>query len=371
MRYRYTDEDIKKDIEVLEEMMDKSKNKAYYKKIIDDITTSLNETYLCNIIVNQPNNAAMFDLLDKYYKDKRYYDLLELFGLETRADTARLYKEAMFTEFQQEYYKHEDCMTIVHDFYKNLDSELYDAFLNIYNNRYKTIRFNRDVDPVNGMESDGYCMFVDKLYKNYITVRSEYGINKLISLAHECGHGIFNILNPKAYTLRIDHYSTEIATLFLEQVFSYEVLNALAPFESAYINLENLNDNRVKAYYLGCHDRMIESWKECNNKVDKYFFRSVKDKTKLTREQTLEAMALSICDDGIYLVGYMVSLELFNMYKKDKEKTLYLLKQMEAAKPCDTLIMLDKYMPKYTHIGEEIDSINENMCKQLLKRPNK
>ena len=370
MRYGYTDDDILKNIKLLEEMMNKSKNKAFYKKIIDDLKTSINENYLSNVTITQTLNSTMFDIFDNYYKNGRYYDFIKVFEYEMakQFNTSKLNEIAENYLDKENYYTHDEAFSIVHDFYKKLDKELFDTFLLIYNDRYKTVRFRRDVESVNGMESDGYCIFVDKLLKNYITIHNEVGFNKLLSLTHECGHGIFNILNPKSYTFRVDDYSTEIATMFLEQVFNYEVINNINPFQAAYININKLNDFGICSYYLGCHADMIDAWKKSNNKVDKYYYRNVKDKLNLTREQAKEALCVSILDDGIYTIDYIVSLELFNLYKKDKEKALYILKQIESALPHDTLLLLEKYLPKYIHLGEEIDCINDNMCKQLLKK---
>ena len=60
----------------------------------------------------------------------------------------------------------DDAFGLVHDFFKGTTKKIYDAFLSIYNNRYKTARFlDSHLDCV-----DGYSYFIPYLNKGYIDV---------------------------------------------------------------------------------------------------------------------------------------------------------------------------------------------------------
>lgn len=141
---------------------------------------------------------TLADTTENYYYE-RIYSLIEIFNARnsTHEDELNLIIDnCKDFERNRTYFHHEDALTIVHDFFKNTDSEIFKYFLELYKNRCNLIKFSVDPYFVSN-EVIGNYFFVDIVRKNFIYVEDCVGIDKLVTLAHECGHAIAHLYQPK------------------------------------------------------------------------------------------------------------------------------------------------------------------------------
>lgn len=221
----------------------------------------------------------------------------------------------------------DDAFGLVHDFFKGTTKKIYDAFLSIYNNRYKTARFlDSHLDYV-----DGYSYFIPYLNKGYIDVsnsKQDY-VDGLLTLTHECAHITTAMINPNRYGFESAFFN-EIETIFMELIASdyFEKTMHDKSFSKTSVD-------KLEHYYFAADDvldkkRITEIRLSMGNPPYNEFRDSMNDefyKALLTVEPLR-----NIDIDVKYLFSYIVAVELYEVYRKDKELAFHLL---------DTIIRAD------------------------------
>ena len=373
MRYGWKDKDIIRDIKKLEGLASIEtdiKKRCYYIKTIDYLEATLDEELLSNLPIRSSKNQMMSNIQDnvKYYR--RYYDLVEKFYLACCNSTniiRDLYNETCKIDYKLKYIKHEDTLSMVHDFYKGVDKEFFDCFLKIYNNRYKLIRFSKNSIYMSGIITSGNCVSVGGLDKNYITVSNDRGILKPINLSHECGHGVLNIYNPNLLYNVKDDFSSEIGSIFFELAFNYDIGKNFDSYDSALNNIQELSDRFDIVNSLMMHRVLINIWEKNNYKVDNNFYKIAKYEYNLTKYMVDEALNISITGEGIYVIGFMIALYLLKIYKQDKKSSIELLKDITNYNNYDSYEMINVLMPNVNSFSNEIDDINNTYDSELKK----
>ena len=75
---------------------------------------------------------------------------------------------------------------------------------------------------------------------------------------------------------------------------------------------------------------------------------------------------------GPYIISFGIVLELFNLYKKDREKAMDLYKKIIKHPSLDDeflrLLMIENELPLFEHVGEEAKIINADLASEYSKR---
>ena len=373
MLYNWSNKDILNDIKELEKKLESEKNiekKAYYVKVIDCMNSLLMDDELSKLNIKTLKSNILYDIADAQKCKDRYYKLCEIFHILCYPYVDRrnsLYEEALEFIPNTDTIPDEEIMTLIHDSYYNVDDELYKYFMELYKNRHTSIRFQDEIESLDAHEIDGSCIYVDIIRKNYIQVYDENGVYKLINTAHEVGHAVANLYNSKAVYNRLDDFLAEVPSLFFELVISHDVARNINPFETAYKNLETFSEYYNYASLLSLHNYLVDSWFNNNNKANKEYYRELKSIYKLTRSKVDEALNTSLEIDGPYVIGYMIALELFNIYKQDKKSAIRLLKEMLKDYSNDSYCVIQKLFPYLSNFNKEVEIIENDLQSEVKK----
>lgn len=368
MKYNWSNDDIKNDIKLLKEMLDKEESltkKAKYLEIIDLVNNLLYDEVLSKLNIKTLNSNIMFDMCSSINSNNRYYLLNNLFYNESKDYLDKINYDCNIN-YNYINITNEDVLTIIHDHYKSLDNELYKLFMKLYNNRYKSIKFSDEIESYFSNYSDGYCMYINILDKNYINISDCDGVAKLINTAHEIGHAVSYFYNPSFALNKNDIFLSEIASLFFELIITNDVASIIDSYDASLNNIITLEEYYRYSKLLSLHNNLVNVWLNNNGKVDNKFYQNIKNKYKLTRNIVKESISLRIDIDGVYSIDYMLALSLLNIYKKDKEKAIYILKQIINSSN-DSFYTINKYMPNISNFKEEVNNICQNYSKQLNK----
>ena len=375
MNYGWSYKNIVSDINKLERMAKEEKDikkKCYYLKVIDYLNATIDESTLSNIDFRKTKNQSMCEIMENVKFYKRYYDLIKKLYIKcgnTVSIRNNLHNETynMNYIYKPKYITHDKSLAYVYDFYKDIDKELFDCFSKLYNNRYKLVKFSKNDELLSGLMTSGSSISVGGLDKTYITVSNDKGVLKCINLAHEFGHGILNIYNPNLLYNSKDDFSSEIGSIFFELAFNYDIGKSIDSYDSALNNIQELDDRYDICNNLIIHNALASTWENNNYKTDSNFYKILKSEYDLTRQAVDDSLNTSITSEGLYAIGYMAALYLLNIYKKDKESAIKILKEIVNYNNIDSYELINVLMPNIDIYSYEIDDIHNTYSNELKK----
>jgi len=376
MEYNWDNKDIENDLKklkILTETETNIKKKCYYLKIIDYTKSIIETEKISKIRPNRTRLETIVNLNSNYKYNERYYTLIEIFNRIIEKN-----KKILNTTIENyikigdlskaDYIDNEHALTIMHDFFKNTDEEIFKQFQILYKNRHNTIKFKLKDNLFEEFGLDGCCTYIDVLRKNYILVKNDEGLSKIINLAYECGHAVANLYNPEAIYNRPDEFLSELPSLFFELAFQHEIAKNIDPFESALFNVEKIDYFSQITNNLTQHKNILKEWERNYYKIDKNLYQKLKEKHKLTRSNVDDSINTCIEQDGSYITGYMTALELLNIYKQDKKSALIILKEILKNGQNDSLEIINTYIPSFKNIETEIHLMETTMNKEITKK---
>lgn len=374
MKYYWDNEDLKKDLKELEQMLKKEKNeekKAQIRYYIDELIQIINEEKVEETYASK--KECLISDITFCNKYRRYFELFEKYK-EIRDKILSKYKitydqiEEYFLDIDSIYkfkkYTTDECFEIAKDFFGNLDNIMYKNFLKLYKNKYNIIKVEEEKYD---LEHDGCCLFVEGLNKPYIWISDKEGIQKANNLIHELGHATSLLNNPKRIIEAKDNFGTEIESLFCELVFVNDYLKDKNKVEQAIINLENLIINYGEIDSLINQKKIVDTLNQEKIKIDKEFYKKIKKEHNLTKNKVNNAIMLDSMTYTTYLVSYMTALELLHIYKQDKKDALKILKSIINDYQKDTYITIKKYLKDLPNIEKDANKIFEKSNKTLNK----
>ena len=237
----------------------------------------------------------------------------------------------------------------VHEFYKGTNKYFYNKYLLFEKNKNKILNYRPELDS-----DDGTCLSFPLVKSRYLEVGGDGAVqNTLVSLSHEIGHFIGSIINEERYF--DDDKFVEIESLFFELIsndyfyktfdnnkFKENLIDYAYTYHDDARNImafKKVNDDTFKKLYK--LDNPYHYYGEISKKVPYYKNVDVDDKMK-------------------YLFSYLVALELYELYKEDKDLALYKLKE---------IVRPNNRKSEYQRITENIE-LNNNMKEHVktLKR---
>lgn len=375
MLKNWTEESKQKDIDKLLELAKGEKNpikRAYIMQVIDKTRRNFESEKMGDFVLKKTYNQLLIDLLEEFIGQQRYYALLykfsELFEeyemvIQTNVETLN----SIDTNSYEKNLSDSEAFTLVHDFFMDTDDTFSKLFSKYINDKYTTIKFSKDEPLLNEYNCDGLDFFIDILHKNYILVRDKDGYYKSSILAHEIGHALSFLYEPKSHYTYQNTFLNELPSLFFELAFNNDVVGKLCSMSSAEHALSSLENRIGDTEYILLHELIIDEWKANEYKANNDFYRNIKYGHGLGKSAVLKAIHTSIIDDGEYIFSYMLALHLLNIYRQDKKEALKMLRCILKSYNEDSLITINTVLPNMNGIRSEIDLINTNFEKEVVK----
>lgn len=185
--------------------------------------------------------------------------------------------------------------------------------------------------------------------KVFMRFKRRGNVDDLLDLSHEYGHGIQFLTNFHPNTFGENKVFAEVVSMFFE-LLAAEYFKS---FEKFRVNLENLSLG-VFEMLAGKADMVLfeldvlDIWKEKGYST-KQKIKAINDMVKACYNfDFLSLLDMDSTNDFIYIIGYLVGIELLMVYLEDKELGLYLLKQYMAI---DLRLPKQEYYRRILNLG--------------------
>lgn len=353
------------------------RRKAYLQKVADNIDalyhSSFNKFKSPNITAKQ----RLSNILDSRLKQSRYYSIINVFfdNIQLFLDRIDIISDIISSNYGDVDYltsltgttiTEEESISMTYEFYKAFDKELFSFFEIVYDDRFDTLRFISNDEEKK--KSFGNTIFLDGVKKNFISVVSIGGLSKYFSLVHEYGHAISNLINSERVYANNDDFFLEVAALFPECVAMYELYKNVGNIDAAYEQYTNLITFINYANFLTLHSPILNLWSENNYVMSKKFFKELEELYNIDEEVFGSALEATLEEEGVYVLSYIVAIELLNIYKKDKNKALELYKNfIRIPANEDTLPFILEIFEVNKNVKKETEEIVSNM-ELILKK---
>jgi len=330
MKYYWDSNNLRQDVKLLEKMFEEEKDIRKREELLYYIAEAKSlvlEEEAPTVEEDSDYFNAMSNLVPLF---EPYYSYID----EYRRTLDKYIDEMIVDEPSKRklYLKKDELLELVAEFYKSVGGYLYPHFDKLFKNRHNSIRFQRE-----GLEY-ATTIIVPGLNKPYMTVESPKPTNyrnTLSMLVHELGHGISAQICPERY-LRDDSFLKEIETTFLEFVsndFFAKELNDDAFYED---ELERLVGGHSAAEDILLSKRVVDLRYELGNPSKEKMLKIIDDAILKSTIETKGELGLD--EDIRYLFSYIIAIELYEIYLKDKKAALEILKEIIIRKDNETEI---------------------------------
>ena len=257
-------------------------------------------------------------------------------------------------------------------FYSGFDRGINERFKKIFAYRDKFLftipKKQRNVFlDKKGNTGDSY--FVSGLDKTFILVRDCENEETFTSLVHEYGHAIKNDYVPRYVTVDGgQNFFYEVESIFPEICASYD--NPLG-FGDGVVAASFFD--RFQTYFdmaddLNSHRKISQLYAKKRYRVSDDFKKELEDYAELTKFGLDSSLDCEIDGDGVYVLSYIVALELFHIYKQDKKEALRIFKEILKIKnPDDSLTRIKSLIRLNEHAAEECELAIDERTKVLSK----
>lgn len=317
----FNEEAIKKDIEKLEFLLKKEKDEIKKSKILSAIEYSkevLDDIKYGDTLLDSKRKIEIYSLMGQIRKLYNPYNkYIDSFTEELDSN----YEELNYCECQNmKSLTKEDYLTLIGDFFKDLDEELFNNFNEIYKNKNDQIIFLGR----NNEFGLGVTYTIPYLNKQYVA--TYYDVEKMspieiITGFHEFGHGIASHMNYERY-IKEDTLK-ELETAFIEMIsmdYCSKYFNNTDFYLQGLINLDVKYDDLFDYYELDEFSKEYDILSTNEEEIK-----------KVLKRNSLEEFREYYLNYNIYnkyLTAYTIALNLYVIYLEDKEKALWILKRI-------------------------------------------
>lgn len=382
MKYNWTTEDFLKQIDLLREMIRNETNperKLYLEKVLDSTEYIAFENFSSIKKPSESLRQRLYNINSERVSYSRYYSLIQNFyfslePLEEQIDQVedliiqKLGKDFDIAKITGSYISNDKALSLVSTFYHGFDSSLLPYFNEAFQDRFTALRFDGRIGSKDPKASDGTTTFIDGVRKNFINICKTRSASKIHTLIHEYGHVIKNLYNPERAYSNDDGLFAEVDGIFPELVALEENIGNLDPLFVAFQKYSNLISYYNHADALVLHNIILNVWHDNHCQTKDPFFNALQDDYDIDQDILDEALDTTLFSEGVYILSYMVSMELLHIYKKDKRFALSLYKQfLSIPTDKDVLPFLNKLITLNSTILDEATSIVSDMKLQLKK----
>lgn len=355
------------------------KRKMYLKKVADTTDKLFHDTFnnfpsstitakqrFSNILNSRLTYGRYYSIIGEFFNScTEHLDFIDDISTQLEKIDKNSKDDFLHTGTQV---SHSKTLSLVNSFYRNFDNELYQVFSSVYVDRHHNVRFVQKEENSED-KSNGNTIFIDGVKKNFLSICDIAPLDNYGCAVHEYGHSIQNMINPEvAYSEREDFFA-EVAAIFPELVAIYESKKYFDETDVAYYLYTLVVTYLDFAEFLTLHTPLISAWADNKYVMSNKFFTEIEEYYEVDDECFEKTLSTTIEDEGVYVLSFIVSLELFHLYKQDKKYALELFKEFlkYSAKEDILTFILEKFSLN-SHAGEEIEIILNDFNKKLEKR---
>lgn len=328
--YKWTKDDLKKKIELYEKAMESETDP--YKKA----QMALELDFDRGILFSEFNDIRLrddslkkklFNFLNIHLVCGRYVDLAEEFYNGMMHDDILLFK-AIYSLGKHErkvkkqnrsiHYTNDEVLEIANGFYSEFDKDLYDYFLQSFNQRHTHINFS-PVEKKGVYFENGYCFYLHSDQSNYLNLLDATGVEPVYNAIHEYGHAIANSYNPGA--IIYDNKTNEVSSFFPEFVAIGRNVTGASELLRASKELELINVLHNFSSNIFYQREILYIWAKHNYKTDFGFYLNCFE-NGFSYATIKEAFSGDINDDLSYATSAYIAFYFLALYRKDPEKAL-------------------------------------------------
>lgn len=312
--------------------------------------------------------VTVADMYQSYLLEQRYFELLEVFldpieknldlynqcsdGLETLEDVV---EKATAVHVGRE-----KAISLCHEFYQNLDEELYASFKPFYDDRFSHLRFKKEIHHDAASFTCGRSHFLYGLGTNYVQILGKDNPEMVMTLIHESAHVIDNKMNPEAYLK--ETYFYEVISLFMEFVSFYQ---RVGHFDELFYHGQKIK--RLSSFFADANagsdlGLLMSVFKENEYNINSDFYKLAKSEYNFSKREVKETLLQSNYDDIVYPISFTLAMYFFHIYKQDKKQGLLELKQFLKT------IDRDQYIPFI--LSSEMSSVLEEEVHDTMQSTN-
>ena len=233
----------------------------------------------------------------------------------------------------------DDIVEFTEDFIKKMTTpKIYD--------KYKEIMSNHTMLNIKYLKENnnyaGVTLFDSILNKRYISVNRNNTLLDLIILPHEMFHNIFNDDNDETLNSYNCYYLTEVEGCLANILFAEYYKNNYSFYENFFYDYYNAV-LRTEIDQLVIRNSLLDAAKTSKkirlNKLNKHL--SLYEIPQFSKEKELARYVSIPQDINIkYSISQLAAIDLFYIYKEDKELAFYLLKNIRYFKHEDDIMSL-------------------------------
>lgn len=344
--------------------------KYYYQKMLDNFNCVCVDLFSNNN--PQKRESLKNRLKDKSYEaisyNRFYYyieKLKEMTGylMDSIYSIQEEYDEEL--SFEPIYLANSKVISMVAYFFNNFDSSLVNTSTEILNSDSTFVTFTHSTGK--NIELSDSCYTSDRDNKYIflrITQRNNY--SDYLDFVHEMGHSINYYLNPDGFYLAEPNQFSEVEAIFPELVAAYDCINEDNRNEIYSALFKDLISTLDRINYLFDTGVILKLWQNNNCKIN-FNFLSKLNNLGFTKKFTNNTLSTDILDDGKYVFSYLVSLELLNIYRYDKEEALKKYREIISCKDIDNFLSILRIAPIGNCCLQEMELIINNY-KQALEK---
>lgn len=219
--------------------------------------------------------------------------------------------------------KDKTLLSFVHDFYNSLDREFARHFNKVFKERHNNLRMTS-----NNQEgyNRNYMTWIYTLNYAYININRTDTIEDFTNLVHEYAH---TIADQMRYRPRYGKYPfIELLPLLMEEIAYDEIIRCFDGLELEVFKADAYETKTVLkyAYEIALQEDYLTT--ENPTLERKQFINSMAQFTNNTKAKTEKILNITLQEKISYVIPFLVMIELYDMHYKDRDKCMYVLKNL-------------------------------------------
>lgn len=319
-----------------------------YNWSIYDIEARMSRLYILLQKETDPKKRLLIEAdlrnLKKYFDDQYYHEVYNQKKLLTRYENRK--NECSQIEFLKDDFgefadlttgfptapeisnvslSKDDILELTHDFYKTLNHYFFRRFKKNFAQRYDHIAFIENSKE----KFKGVALSILSLKETFIDIHRDYTLTDVITVIHEYMHATSMVINPYHF-LDNKYIYSELDTAFIE-LLAADYLNGIfkgntGPALKASNHAERINDvrNVIDTFkIIGFEERL-----GCDFDDNSELKNAAQKTCNLSGKMLEDMLTIGDFQPEIYITGYIFAIELYDLYKRDKDLALFFLRSI-------------------------------------------
>lgn len=255
----------------------------------------------------------------------------------------------------------EDILSLTYDFYKNIDKEIFKTFENLFNERNTHLKF-----ITSKYDYSGQTHYSKSSNEIFIELEYSNSFDNLLTAVHEYGHAIrFKTLKNNPMTISRQAYQ-EIESTFME-ILAIDYFTNLDAFK-------HLKYNEKKKYFNSFYTQaafinfkmfikyLYDNFKLNNDDTGYTAFKHyLNDNYNISANQLKQIYEFTSSYFMRYVLSLFVTFELYSIYNSDKQKAIYLYKEILKLTDENPIDIDNKLKKMNIIIGNNVDAFTKKL----------